>query len=154
MTVIRWVNFLPLLKISLSFAALQGLGNVPCEIERLQISLIDLAKISATSFRNLPGSLSMPVDLEISILFHYFKNLVSDFKLLSDFEIRVITFRVKVFDIVFMPYANDLLLTIALKFETTLFLGMPRDFRVFHNSFSLATFSEFFIKECLLLCCY
>ena len=43
MPVIRWVNFLPLLKISFSFAVLQALGNVPFETERLQISLIGLA---------------------------------------------------------------------------------------------------------------
>ena len=33
-----------------------------------------------------------------------------------------------------MSYTNDLLLSIALKFETTVFLDIPRDFRVFHNS--------------------
>ena len=45
----------------------------------------------------------------------------------------------KTFDIVFMPYVNDLSLSIALKFETTIFLDIPRDFRIFHNSFGLPT---------------
>ena len=48
----------------------------------------------------------------------------------------------KTFEIVFMSYVNDLLLSIALKFDTTVFLGTPSDFRVFLNSLGLPTFSE------------
>ena len=36
-------------------------------IERLQISVTGLARTSAPSFRNLPGSLSMPAAFEVSI---------------------------------------------------------------------------------------
>ena len=47
-----------------------------------------------------------------------------------------------------MSYVNDLLLSVALKFETTFFLGIPRGFRVlFHNSFGLPTFSESFSSK-------
>ena len=53
----------------------------------------------------------------------------------------------KTFDIVFMSYVNDLLSSIALKFETTVFLGIPRDFRIFHNSFGLPTLSESFSSK-------
>ena len=48
------------------------------------------------------------------------------------------------FDVVFMSYVNDLLLSITLKIKTTVFLGIPRDFRVFHKSFGLPTLSESF----------
>ena len=43
-----------------------------------------------------------------------------------------------------MSHVNDLLLSIALKFKTTVFLNIPRVFRVFHNSFDLPTLSENF----------
>ena len=61
------VDFLPFLKIGFSLAPLQALENIPWEIRGLQISLIGLDKILAPSFRNLPGSLSIPEALEISI---------------------------------------------------------------------------------------
>ena len=41
----------------------------------------------------------------------------------------------KKFDIVFMSNVNYLLLSIALKFETTVSLGIPSDFRVYNNTF-------------------
>ena len=53
----------------------------------------------------------------------------------------------KTFDIVFMSHVNDLVLSIALKFETTVFLGIPRDFRVFHNFFGLPTLCESFLSK-------
>ena len=46
-----------------------------------------------------------------------------------------------------MSYVNDLLSSIALKFETTIFLGIPRDFRVFRNSFGLPTLYESFSSK-------
>ena len=58
----------------------------------------------------------------------------------------------KTFDIVFMPYVKNFL-SIALKFGTTVFLGMPRDFGVFNNSFVFPTFSGSFSSKnaCFLL---
>ena len=48
----------------------------------------------------------------------------------------------KTFNIVYMSYVNDL---IPLKFETTIFLGITRDFRMIHNSsFSLKKHSKSF----------
>ena len=41
-----------------------------------------------------------------------------------------------------MANVNDLLVSIVLKFETTVFLVIPRDFRMCHNSFDLPTLSE------------
>ena len=43
-----------------------------------------------------------------------------------------------------MTNVNDLLLSIALKFETTVFLVIPRDFRMCHNSLDLTALSESF----------
>ena len=48
-----------------------------------------------------------------------------------------------------MSYINDLLLSIALKFETTVFLDILRDFRVFHNSFGLPTLLRVFHERML-----
>ena len=53
----------------------------------------------------------------------------------------------KTFDIVFKSYVNDFLSSIVIKFETTVFLGIPRDFRVFHNYFGLPTLSESFSSK-------
>ena len=50
-------------------------------------------------------------------------------------------------DTVFMSYDKDLLLSIVVKFETTVFLGMPRDFRVFHNSFGFQRLSQRFSSK-------
>ena len=58
-----------LLTIGLTFANLKALGSLFKDIERLPISVIDLARTLAPSFRNLPGSLSMPVAFEVSISF-------------------------------------------------------------------------------------
>ena len=46
-----------------------------------------------------------------------------------------------------MSLVNDMLLSITLKFETIVFLGIPRDFKVFHNSFGLPTISESFSSK-------
>ena len=46
-----------------------------------------------------------------------------------------------------MSYVNDLLSSIALQIETTVFLGIPRDFRVSHNTFGLQTLSERFSSK-------
>ena len=50
-----------------------------------------------------------------------------------------------------MSFVNDLLPSIALKFGTNVFWGMPRDLRVFHNSLDLPTLSEYFSSKMLLL---
>lgn len=51
----------------------------------------------------------------------------------------------KTFNIVYMSYVNDLIFSIPLKFETTIFLGITRDFRMIHNSsFSLKKHSKSF----------
>ena len=55
------------MKIGLTFANLNALGNLFKDIERLQISVTGLVRTSAPSFRNLPGSLSMPAAFEVSI---------------------------------------------------------------------------------------
>ena len=47
-----------------------------------------------------------------------------------------------------MPYVNDL--SIAFKFDITAFLGIPRDFRVFHNSFALPTPPDSFFYQKIL----
>ena len=46
-----------------------------------------------------------------------------------------------------MSYVNDLLLSIKLKFETTVFLGILRGFRVFYDSFVLPTLSDSFSSK-------
>lgn len=51
----------------------------------------------------------------------------------------------KTFNIVYMSYVNDLIFSIPLKFETTIFLGITRDFRMIYNSsFSLKKHSKSF----------
>ena len=52
------------------------------EMERLQISLIVLDEISALSFRNLPGSMSIPAALEISVFSIMLKTFSSDIHLI------------------------------------------------------------------------
>ena len=47
----------------------------------------------------------------------------------------------------FLRHVNDLLWLIALRFEITIFLGIPRDFRMFHNSFCLPMLSESFSSK-------
>ena len=54
----------PFLKIGLTFAILQLLGNKFSLIERLQSWDINLAKISVPSFRHLPDKLLMPAALD------------------------------------------------------------------------------------------
>ena len=51
----------------LTFATLKALGNSFKDIEKLQISVIGLARTSAPSFRNLPGSLLTPAAFEVLI---------------------------------------------------------------------------------------
>ena len=55
------------MKIGLTFANLKALGNMLKDMERLKISVTGLARTLAQSFRNLPGSLSMPAAFEMSI---------------------------------------------------------------------------------------
>ena len=52
------------------------------EMERLQISLIGLDKISALSFRDLPGSMSIPAALEISTFSIMLRTFPSDILLI------------------------------------------------------------------------
>ena len=59
----------------------------------------------------------------------------------------------KTFDIVVMSYSHVLFLSTAIKFETTVFLRMTRDFRVLNNSFGLPALFEKFINKCLLFSC-
>ena len=47
-----------------------------------------------------------------------------------------------IFAIVFLSNVNALLLSTALKFEISVFCGMPRDFKVSHSSFGFPVFSE------------
>ena len=47
-----------------------------------------------------------------------------------------------IFAIVFLSNVNALLLSTALKFEISVFCGMPRDFKVSHSSFGFPIFSE------------
>ena len=54
------------MKIGETFANLKALGKIFKDIERLQIPVIGLARTLAPSFRNLPGSLSMPTGIEVS----------------------------------------------------------------------------------------
>ena len=51
-------------------------------MERLQISLIGLDKISALSFRDLPGSMSIPAALEISTFSIMLRTFPSDILLI------------------------------------------------------------------------
>ena len=63
--------FRPFLKIGLTFANLKALGNLFKDIERLQISVTDLARTLVPPFRNLPGSLSVLARVDISQNFKY-----------------------------------------------------------------------------------
>ena len=141
------------------------------------MSLIDLDKISAPSFRNLSREFVYTGCFGSFNTFRYFKNFFFwrsfNVKQLRYSKIRIIKkygsslyllvgssslakkdsakFEKKCLKtfIVFMSYVNDLLLSIALKFETTAFLGIPRDVRVFHDSFGLPALSESFSSKTL-----
>ena len=55
---------MPFLKVSLSFATSEALGEGIKVNDRLQISLKGFAKISTPSFKNLPERLSMSAAFE------------------------------------------------------------------------------------------
>ena len=63
------IIFRPFLKIGLTFANLEALGNLFKNIERLQISVTGLERKEAPSFKNVPGSLPMPATFVVSISF-------------------------------------------------------------------------------------
>ena len=70
-----------------------------------------------------------------------------------------------IFAIVFLSNVNALLLSTALKFEISVFCGMPRDFNVSHSSFGFPIFSaslssknarfllQLILMYCILLFC-
>lgn len=58
---------MPFLKVSLSFATSEALGEGIKVNDRLQISLKGFAKISTPSFKNLPERLSMSAAFETSM---------------------------------------------------------------------------------------
>ena len=59
--------FQPLLKIGITFANLKGPRNLFRDVERLRISVTGLARTSEPSFKNFPGSLSMPAAFVVLI---------------------------------------------------------------------------------------
>ena len=67
----------PFLNIGFSFASLHGSGKIFDFMERLHISVTGFAKMTAPSFKNLPGRLSTPAALEISIFFNSFRTISS-----------------------------------------------------------------------------
>ena len=57
----------------------------------------------------------------------------------------------KTFNTAFMAYVNELLLSAALTFESSGFLCMPKDLKVFQNSMVYQYFLSFFFQEWLFL---
>ena len=62
-----WSVLLPFLDIGFSFSTLKAFGKTLQEIYRLQRAETGFAKMSGTSFKNLPKSLSTPVALELNM---------------------------------------------------------------------------------------
>ena len=86
-------------------------------MERLHISVTGFVKMTAPSFKNLPGRLSTPASLEISIFFNSFRtissvvgfdwNLVVMFKFLQNFLLNRYhncLGEVEAFVAMFLPY--------------------------------------------------
>ena len=71
--------FLPFLNIGFSFTTLQALEKTPHEIDTLQRAESGFGRMSAPSFKNLPGGLSTPAASELLISFYNlcFKTCVS-----------------------------------------------------------------------------
>ena len=67
--------FFPFLNIGFSFSNLRVFEKTPQEIDELQSEGTCFAKISASSFKNLPESLSNPAALEILITYIIFKTI-------------------------------------------------------------------------------
>ena len=74
------------LKSSLTFVILQLLGNDLSLIERLESWKLGLAKISASSYRNLLANLSVSASLEGFKTFKLFAILSGDFSKNSKFK--------------------------------------------------------------------
>ena len=70
--------FFSFLKIGFSFATLQALGKIICEIERLQSAEMGFPTMIALSFKKLRESLSTPTALELSIFVIIFKTFSSE----------------------------------------------------------------------------
>ena len=69
--------FFPFLNIGFSFSNLRVFEKTPQEIDELQSEGTCFAKISASSFKNLPESSSNPAALEILITYIIFKTIFS-----------------------------------------------------------------------------
>ena len=67
----------PFLNTDFNFASLHGSGKIFDFMEKLHISVAGFAKMTAPSFKNLPGRLSAPAALEISIFFNSFRTIFS-----------------------------------------------------------------------------
>ena len=68
----------PFLYLAFSFANLQELGNFPGVIERLNKSVIGLAKTFAPSFKKRPDRLSKPAALDTLVIFKIAKMVFSE----------------------------------------------------------------------------
>ena len=67
----------PFLNIGFDFASLHGSGKIFDFMDRLHISVTGFAKMTAPSFKNIPGKLSIPAALEISVFFNSFRTISS-----------------------------------------------------------------------------
>ena len=56
---------------------MHGSGKVLDFMKRLRISVICFAKMTARSFKNLPGRLSIPAALQMSIFFNRLRTISS-----------------------------------------------------------------------------
>ena len=65
------------LNIGFDFASLHGSGKIFDFMDRLHISVTGFAKMTAPSFKNIPGKLSIPAALEISVFFNSFRTISS-----------------------------------------------------------------------------
>ena len=65
----------PFLNIGFNFASLYGSGKILDFMERLHILVTGFAKMTASSFKNLPARLSTPAALEITIFFYSFRTI-------------------------------------------------------------------------------
>ena len=68
----------PFLYLAFSFANLQESGNFPEVIERLNKSVIGLAKTFAPSFKKRPDRLSKPAALDTLVIFKIAKMVFSE----------------------------------------------------------------------------
>ena len=50
-----------------NFCYFKALGNLVKDLERLQISITTLVRTSTSSYRNVPGNMSMPATFQVSV---------------------------------------------------------------------------------------